>query len=185
MKIVLFVGPFLLFVAFVLLLIAASRKAISAWPFYGKRVLSDPEQVLYWRLVEALPGDVVLTQVQLSRFLGVKKGHKRMQWLNRVNQKSADFVVCKKNFSVLVVIELDDSTHTRSSRRKADRDKAKAINDAGLTPLRWHVKAMPSIEEIQTSVRPQTAAATTATDESLADVDPVLMAVRPGSSRAL
>jgi len=108
-----------------------------------------------------------------------------MQWLNRVNQKSADFVVCKKDFSVLVVIELDDSTHTRPSRRKADGDKERAINDAGLPVLRWHVKAMPSIEEIQTSVRPQTAAATTARDESLADIDPVLMPVRPGSSRAL
>jgi len=52
--------------------------------------------VLYFRLVRALPESVVLAQVQLSRFLGVKKGSDYQSWLNRINQMSADFVVCAK-----------------------------------------------------------------------------------------
>ncbi len=44
------------------------------WPFYAKKPLSEPEQVLYYRLVEAMPECMVLAQVQLSRILGVKKG---------------------------------------------------------------------------------------------------------------
>jgi hypothetical protein len=44
------------------------------WPFYVKRLLSQPEQVLYHRLVKALPNHIVLAQVQLSRVIGVKKG---------------------------------------------------------------------------------------------------------------
>ena len=43
------------------------------WPYYAKKPLSQPEQVLYFRLVEALPDHIVLAQVQLSRLLGVKK----------------------------------------------------------------------------------------------------------------
>ena len=30
------------------------------WPFYVKRPLSQPEQVLYFRLVQALPEHIVL-----------------------------------------------------------------------------------------------------------------------------
>ncbi|WP_307753727.1 DUF2726 domain-containing protein [Xanthomonas albilineans] len=122
------------------------------WPFYGMRVLTNSEQVLYWRLVEALPENIVLAQVQLSRFLGVRKGNGRIQWLNKVNQKSADFIVCNKDFSVLTVIELDDASHDRPGRDKADADKTKAITDAGLRIIRWHVKSMPNSAQIRDEI---------------------------------
>jgi hypothetical protein len=41
----------------------------SPWPFYVKRLLTQPEQVLYHRLVKSLPKHVVLAQVQVSGFL--------------------------------------------------------------------------------------------------------------------
>lgn len=41
-----------------------------SWPFYSKKPLSAPEQILYFRLVKALPDHIVLAQVQLSRLLG-------------------------------------------------------------------------------------------------------------------
>jgi hypothetical protein len=44
------------------------------WPFYVKRLLTQPEEVLYHRLVKSLPNHVVLAQVQMSRVLGVKEG---------------------------------------------------------------------------------------------------------------
>lgn len=59
------------------------------WPLYPRKPLSTPEQVLYFRLVKALPEHIVLTQVQLSRFLGVKKGNNYQGWLNRINRMSA------------------------------------------------------------------------------------------------
>ncbi|PPU91425.1 DUF2726 domain-containing protein [Xanthomonas albilineans] len=143
---------------FVLLLIGvfstlARKKELQLnWPFYGMRVLTNAEQVLYWRLIEALPENIVLAQVQLSRFLGVRKGHQRIQWLNRVSQKSADFLVCNKDFSVLTVIELDDASHDRPGRHKADNDKNKAIKDAGLRIIRWHVKSMPNAAQIRDEI---------------------------------
>jgi len=30
------------------------------WPFYAKKPLSQPEQILYFRLIEALPEHIVL-----------------------------------------------------------------------------------------------------------------------------
>src|SRR3989304_7764924 len=97
------------------------------WPFYAKKPLSQPEQVLYFRLTKALPDAIVLAQVQLSRLLGVKKGNNFQQWHNRINRMSADFVVCNKDSSIVAVIELDDASHEREIRKAADSKKNKAL----------------------------------------------------------
>ena len=65
-----------------------------AWPFYAKKPLTQPEQILYHRLVSALPECIVLAQVQLSRVLGVKQGFNFHKWSNRINRMSLDFVLC-------------------------------------------------------------------------------------------
>lgn len=119
------------------------------WPLYERRVMSKPEQVLYFRLVEALPECIVLAQVQLSRVLGVKKGHNYRQWLNRIDRKSLDYLVCLKDCSVVAAIELDDSTHDREDRKKADQDKERALTSAGVKLIRWQAKSLPDIQAIR------------------------------------
>ena len=71
------------------------------WPFYVKRPLTQPEQVLYHRLICALPEHIVLAQVQVSRVLGVKKGANFHEWNNRINRLSYDFVVCGKDSTAI------------------------------------------------------------------------------------
>jgi hypothetical protein len=122
------------------------------WPFYPKKPLSNPEQVLYFRLAAALPNHIILGQVQLSRILGVKKGHNYNQWNNRINRMSTDFVICSKNATIVAVIELDDSTHERPDRKKADLKKDKALASAGIKLIRWNVKSMPDTSTIQCSI---------------------------------
>lgn len=118
------------------------------WPFYARKPLSNPEQVLYFRLLKALPDHMVLAQVQLSRFLGVKKGNNFQSWLNRINRMSADFVICNKDANVIAVIELDDATHNSQKRLEADSKKDKALSSVGLKVIRWNVKAIPNENEI-------------------------------------
>ena len=119
------------------------------WPFYAKKVLSEPEQVLYGRLVNALPECVILAQVQLSRVLAVKKGHNAREWNNRIDRMSLDYVVCLKDFSVVAAVELDDSSHETPSRMQADSKKEKALAVAGVALVRWHVKALPDEKAIR------------------------------------
>ena len=126
-----------------------SIEAQGALPFYIKRPLSQPEQVLYHRLIRALPDHIVLAQVQVSRVLGVKKGSNFHEWNNRINRLSYDFVICSKDASVIAAIELDDKSHETAARGKTDAKKDKASGDAGLRLVRWHVKAMPSEEAIR------------------------------------
>ena len=123
--------------------------AAGPWPFYVKRPLSKPEQVLYHRLIRALPEHIVLAQVQVSRVLGVKKGARFHEWNNRINRLSYDFVVCAKDSTVLAAIELDDKSHESEVRRTTDERKNKASSDAGLRLIRWHVRNLPNEEAIR------------------------------------
>lgn len=153
----------LVFVLVVLVVVALITLAISIakrrrtsegelkieWPFYAKHVLSKPEQVLYHRLVTALPEYIVLAQVQASRVLGVKKGFNFNEWNNRINRLSYDFVICAKDLTVLAVVELDDKSHEATSRAETDEKKNKATSAAGIRLIRWHVKAIPDQMQIQ------------------------------------
>lgn len=145
----------LLLAIIIIAILAAKTKPAdgdASWPFYAKKPLTNPEQILYFRLKQALPDQIILAQVQLSRFLGVKKGHNFQSWLNRINRMSADFVVCNKDASIVAVIELDDGSHQSDKRREADEKKDRALKSAGIHFYRWHVKTMPNEEGIKAAL---------------------------------
>ncbi|MDR1934981.1 MAG: DUF2726 domain-containing protein [Candidatus Accumulibacter sp.] len=119
------------------------------WPYHAKRVLTNTEQILYYRLLKALPDCVVLAQVGLSRIIGVNRGVRFYQWFNKISQMSIDYVICSKDFNVLAAIELDDATHNKSQRIKADRKKDKALMSAGIKIIRWKVNQMPDERKIR------------------------------------
>ena len=142
-------------VIFAVLLIVAKAKngadsSEAPWPFYAKKPLSNPEQVLYFRLCSALPEHIVLAQVGLSRILGVKKGNNFSEWFNRINRMSADFVVCTKDSTIVAVIELDDASHEKADRQTADAKKDKALISAGIRIVRCQVKSIPDEATIKT-----------------------------------
>jgi hypothetical protein len=122
------------------------------WPFSLRKPLSEPEQVLYFRLCNALPDHIVLAQVGLSRFLGVKRGHDTLGWSNRINRMSVDFLVCNKDASAVAAIELDDASHLRPGRADADEKKEKALGAAGLRLVRWNVSSMPDEAAIRLAI---------------------------------
>ena len=145
---------FIIAIVFFAFLIVKSRgnSDKEIWPYYAKKPLSQPEQILYFRLTQALPDHIILAQVQLSQLLGVKKGNNHQSWLNRINRMSADFVVCKKDSTVVAVIELDDATHLQSKRQAADAKKDKALKAAEIKIIRWNVKAVPDSATIQAAL---------------------------------
>jgi len=128
---------------------ASSGSGDAPWPFYAKKPLTQPEQVLYHRLVAAMPECIVLAQVQLSRILGVKKGFNFNEWNNRINRMSVDFVVCLKDSTIVAAVELDDKTHEKASRVEADAKKEKALSAAGVALVRWQVSALPDENAIR------------------------------------
>jgi hypothetical protein len=115
------------------------------WPLIASRLLSEREQALYQRLVAMYPEHVVLAQVALSQLIDVRPdAPNRRSVRNRYAQLVADFVLCRRDFSVLAVIELDDSTHERADRQDADRRKTLAVEAAGLRLVRFEAGPIPS-----------------------------------------
>jgi len=119
------------------------------WPYYVKRPMGAAEQVLYFRLINALPDHIVLAQINIARILNVKPSEDFHEWNNRINRLSFDFVVCNKDFSVVAAIELDDASQNHFYQQDADAKKNKACKDAELRLIRWHVKLLPDEAAIQ------------------------------------
>jgi hypothetical protein len=141
---VVFLGAIALAVLRLLTRRRAFRFGVGEWPFYVRKLMSQPEQVLCHRLVRALPEHIVLAQVQVSRVLGVEKGFNFNEWNNRISRLSYDFVVCAKDSTAIAAIELDDKSHESETRVRTDGKKDKAAADARLRLVRWNVRALPS-----------------------------------------
>jgi Protein of unknown function (DUF2726) len=121
----------------------------SPWPFYFKQPLSYRQEVLYFRLRNALPDHIVLTQVQLGRFLDVRGGYRSLPWKVWINRLSADFLVCAKDSSVLVAIDLDDGSHESELREVVAATKGKALTSAKVRLVRWNTAALPDEDTIR------------------------------------
>jgi very-short-patch-repair endonuclease len=120
------------------------------WPVYAKGLLSEREQTLYKRLETICPHHVVLAQVALSQLIHVKSGIRRPESLRgRYQQLVADFVLCRPDFSVAAVIELDDSTHERAIQRKRDANKTRAVESAGIRMVRLPAGTIPTEAELR------------------------------------
>jgi very-short-patch-repair endonuclease len=122
-----------------------------------RKPLTAVEQVLYWRLVQALPDHVVLAQVGLSRCIKTDT----QAAFGKISQKSLDYVICDKSGDIITAIELDDSSHNRPSRRRADEVKDNALASAGIPLIRWRTTSLPTTEDIQSAISQATGAVAT------------------------
>jgi hypothetical protein len=149
------IASLLLFCLALALRLAARRNAWrapdAAWPYYARRPLVGPAQHLYQRLVTALPGFIVLSNVPVPSLLGVRRGHDSRTWTRRVRHLQYDFVVCSPDATTLVAIQLDDNTRSDKTLTHADRIKQRASNAAGVRLLHWQASALPEHTEIQTA----------------------------------
>ncbi len=118
--------------------------------FSPRKPLSEPEQILYWKLQKALPNHVVLAQVSFSRFLYTKGATAKDNFWQfaRGRQKVADFVICDKNFYIVAIVELDDNSHSTEK----DKIRDAILKEAKLHIIRWNVRKLPTEEEIQKTI---------------------------------
>jgi len=120
--------------------------------FFKKDLLSEIEQSLFHRLKEACPEQIVLAQVSMSALVGIKKNPSWNAQFNKINRKYVDFVLCRPDFSINAVIELDDKTHEQYERWKSDDVKNVAFMNAGIKLIRFKAKELPSVEQIKAAI---------------------------------
>lgn len=144
--------PMLLVVSLIVVLgmAAASRRSAGHRRALGdiraSKLLTEREQPMFHRLVQAFPDDLVLTQVAFSALITAKD----MPTRATLNRKVADFVLTTKAFEVLAVIELDDSSH--KSREDHDSRRDILLERAGYRVLRF--RHVPDVDAVRRTVRP-------------------------------
>lgn len=132
--------------AVALLLQAEAKKSSrgSAESPKARPPLTEREQVMYFRLREALPDHIVLAQVAMSAIMTASTQAAR----NRFDRKVIDFVVCNKAFEVVAVVELDDSSHR--GKEAADDRRDKLVKSAGYRAVRF--TSVPSADRARAVV---------------------------------
>lgn len=139
---------------FALLLQLVSRRSSNSWPVLSRPVMTEAERKLYARLLQAFPDRLVFPQVQLCRFVEVKKVERRYEVLNRYNRLSADFVLCRSDSVVELVVELDDRSHDRAEARSRDARKDTVLRAAGIRLVRVHARSLPTVDELKSLLFP-------------------------------
>ncbi len=101
-------------------------------------------------------------------FVTDTKKESKMTYINKINRKHVDFLVCnQKNMNPIFAIELDDSSHNKSSRIARDEFVDKVFKAAGVPLIRFKVKLsyIPSelTEKIELELRKALEGTTTTT----------------------
>ncbi|CAL61771.2 conserved hypothetical protein; putative exported protein [Herminiimonas arsenicoxydans] len=109
-----------------------------------KSPLSAHEQALYFRLLEALPDHIVLTQVAFSALMTADKRATR----NAFGGKVANFVICEKSFKVVAIVEVDVASY--KGKEAADARHDMILQRAGYKSLRY--KSIPEIRKIKADI---------------------------------
>jgi hypothetical protein len=73
-------------------------------------------------------------------FLATGLGEKRLRMLNKIQHRHVDYLLCdSKNFTPLLAVELDDSTHDTEKSQKKDKFKDELFKHAKLPLYRQKV----------------------------------------------
>ena len=127
---------------------------VIGWPPQPTRVLSTPERLAYGTLTRALPDYMVLAQVPLSRFLNVPRRNSYADWLRRIGNQCAVFVVCDMASQVIAVVEVQPLQAGDRARKRLTR--ITRTLKAAKVPLQvWNESAIPSADMARTLILPK------------------------------
>lgn len=125
----------------------------------NERLFSPAERSFYGVLTQAVKNDaVVFGKVRVADILSPSSGLSRSRWqiaFNRISSKHFDFVVCSPStLSILAVVELDDKSHSRSSRVERDRFLDSACEAASVPLHRFKAAKMYNVGEVRAVLFP-------------------------------
>ena len=133
----------LLAVAAVVKLIRYFRKKDITKMYQPREILTDREYGFYkkLRIVADKNRLQIFTKVRLADLVEPKPcGDKSLWWecFNKIKAKHIDFALADYDTNIVLLIELDDSTHARSDRRERDAFVDAVLKNTGYTLIRTY-----------------------------------------------
>lgn len=72
----------------------------------------------------------VCPKVRVADIVSIKKGTKeRQKWFNKIRSKHVDFLLCDYDMNIVLMVELDDSSHNSERAKKNDEFKNRLFGD--------------------------------------------------------
>lgn len=118
--------------------------------------LSQAELSFYKVVSNLLTGPyVVQSKVRLADIFFVSRPQENMSYLSKIDRKHVDFLVCDAvSMKPLLGIELDDSSHRRSSRQQRDEFVNEVFQAAGFPLVRIPVGHVYNVGELTAQIKP-------------------------------
>lgn len=126
-------------------------------PYTARGPILTPAEQRFLPALEAAVAQIsggqgrVYVQLPYSLILKVRPGldnSQRQTYHNKIDRKTADFVIVGPGFVPRIVIELDDRTHERADRRERDEFVERALADAGVRLVRVKVRGGYDVGEL-------------------------------------
>jgi len=120
--------------------------------------LSPAERFFFVVLSKATENDYqIFAKVRLSDLINPENTTNRRQWqtaFNRISGKHVDFVLgSAQDLSVKAIIELDNSSHTKSHRKQPDEFVDSALSSAMILILHVQVTHTYSPQQLRTNIQ--------------------------------
>ena len=125
-------------ILFIVIVSKSTKKEI--YPYHKKYLLTKNEYYFYKKLESAVApfGYQILAKIRLADQIEVDSGIENWhRYFGKISSKHIDFAVAD-HMKVLILIELDDSSHQRQDRQERDVFVNNALKTAGYTLIRTY-----------------------------------------------
>lgn len=128
---------------FLVRLIKKLRKPDITKMYRSKPILTDREYSFYCKLREISDecGLRIFTKVRLADLIEPKDRDDMSLWwqcFNKIKAKHIDFVLADDDTNIILLIELDDSTHARADRIERDEFVDAVLDNTGYILIRTY-----------------------------------------------
>lgn len=122
--------------------------------YRARSLMTANEAEFFGRLVTALPDHYIFPQVAMSALIEPATSDKKKAHSDRLRiaQQRVDYVVCDKACKIVVVVELDDRTHSASK----DQARDARLLEGGLRTVRFQSKSKPSVDSLRAAIAGET-----------------------------
>ncbi len=114
------------------------------------RLLNDAEQILFFRLCEAMPRMLVFAQVGVAQ-LAQLRGRREARKLNSMLGRGVDFVICDSDFRIVAAIDLawpaDGGTEN-----SPQEEKRRALQSLGIPLIVYRPNQLPDTNTLSNEV---------------------------------
>ena len=120
-------------------------------PYRVRDDFLSPAELSFYKVLGSVisPDYIILTKVRLADIFFVSRPNENLSYLNRISQRHIDILLCTTTtIKPVVGIELDDASHSQSTRKQRDEFVDQVFLTAGLPLVHMPVQRAYTSQEI-------------------------------------